>query len=372
MYVGGLGIITAGTIILLAIGRRITLADRVVLRESTGASSLASVASLGWRIALFATAVQLAISLILAIRFLDAFSFGEAIWQGLFLSVSSFNNAGFTILPGSSNLSAYQGDLFVLVPVGLGIVLGGVSFPVLLDVVKKRRFSRWSLDTRLVVLGTIGFSFLGVLVMILFELSNQATIGGLSGFDKVSNILFQSVTSRTSGFSTIDFGSAHEGTSFIFMVLMFVGGAAGSTAGGVKVNAMMVLIVVALASIRGRRNPEIFKREIPFPLIARALALLAVALGILIILIVGLAITESSSLESGTFSFLDLLFEAVSAFGTNGLSRGITGSLTDTGQLLLIVAMYVGRLGPLTIALGLALRERRAIYRFTKERVRIG
>ena len=160
--------------------------------------------------------------------------------------------------------------------------------------------------------------------------------------------------------------------SVVFMVLMLIGGVSGSTAGGIKINTLMVLALAGYASVKGRPRAEAFKREIPYSQIARALAVVLLAVFVLFIIVLGLARTEDANIRSNTFTFLDLLFEAVSAFGTTGLSRGITADLTQPGQLLLITAMYLGRLGPLTIAAGLALKERRAVYRFASERVRIG
>jgi trk system potassium uptake protein TrkH len=151
-----------------------------------------------------------------------------------------------------------------------------------------------------------------------------------------------------------------------------VGGASGSTAGGIKINTMMVLAIAAYASVRGRPRPEAFKRELPYAQVARAMAIVVLALVVLMALVMALALTEGAKLEAGTFEFLDVLFEATSAFGTTGLSRGITSELSDPGRVVLTIGMYLGRLGPLTIALGLALRERRAVYRFAEERVRIG
>ena len=372
MFLGGLGIMSAGVVALVALGRRITLSERVVLRETVGANSLGEVTRIGRNVALFAIGLQLVGFLVIFLRFLWVFPLGEAARQGLFLTVSAFNNAGFNILPGSASLAGHQRDAFLLAVVAGLIVLGSISLPVVRDVALRRRRSRWSLDTQLVVLGTLGLWLFGGLMMLLFELRNPDTLGGLPVFDQVTNAGFQAIASRTAGFSTIDFGATRPGTDFLFMLLMFVGGAAGSTAGGIKVNTMMVLLVASIASIRGRSRPEAFRRELPYAQVARAAAVVLLAMLALLAIVIALGVTELNNIERGRFGFLDLLFEAVSAFGTVGLSRGITSALTDPGQVIVALAMYVGRLGPLTIALGLALRERRAIYRYAQERVRIG
>ncbi len=371
MFMGGLGIMTAGTLLLVAIGRRLTLGDRLVLRESMGTSGLGGVTRLGRQIILFAVGAQLIGFLVLLVRLL-ADSLEGAPWHALFLSVSAFNNAGFNILPDSDSLIGYRTDMVVIGVVGLLIVFGSISLPLLLDLWRHRRVSRWTLDTRLVLLGMALLWVLGIAVMLIFERTNPGTLGPLGVGDQIANVVFQSVASRTSGFNTIDFSLTRPGTDAVFMLLMFVGGASGSTAGGIKVNTLMVLVVAGYASVRGRPRVEAFRRELPFAQVARALAIVLLAIAVLIGVVIGLAVTEAHKLEAGDFGFLDLLFEGVSALGTTGLSRGITANLTDPGHVVLIIAMYLGRLGPLTIALGLALRERRAVYRYAEERVRIG
>ena len=372
MYMGGLGIMTAGAALLLAIGRRITLADRLLMRESLGATSIGAITRVLRLVFVLATAIQLVGFLVLFFRFLALFPVGEAAWQALYHSISGFNNAGFVILPDSASLSAYQRDHLVLATIGILIVLGSLSFSVVIELARRRRFSRWSLDTRLVVLGTLALWLLGGIAMFIFEFGNRETLGALPLGDRLGNAVFQSVASRTAGFSSIDFGAARSASNFLYMVMMFIGGASASTAGGIKINTAMVLVVAALASIRGRSRAEAFHRELAYSQVARAMAVVLVALGVVFALAVGLLLTEGQKLTEGVFQTTDVLFEVLSGFGTVGLSTGITAELSQPGQCLLTLAMYVGRLGPLTIALGLTLRERRAVYRFAQEGVRIG
>ena len=372
MYLGGLGILTAGTVLLIAVGRRITLVDRLMLRESLGVTSMGGVIGVVRLVFILATAIQLVGFLVLFFRFLDIFSAGRAAWLALFHSISAFNNAGFYIFRDSASLSAFRSDYLVLFVIGILVVLGALSFSVIIELARHRRPNRWSLDTRMVVLGT-GFLWLvGGIIMFFFEYRNGETLGDLSLGGQVTNSLFQSVSSRTAGFSTVDFGATQPHTNLHYLLQMFVGGASASTAGGIKVNTAMVLVVAVLAAVRGRSHAEMNKRELPYAQVVRAMAVVALAMGILFAVVISLAITEHSRLEAGSFVLMDLMFEAVSAFATTGLSTGITGELTKPGQYILVAAMYIGRLGPLTIALGLALRERRAIYRFAQERVRIG
>ena len=372
MIVGGLGIMTAGLVIVMAIGRRITLNQRLIVRDTMGGASLGSMLTLGRYVVIFALSAQ-------AVGFLALFAklgidhpLQTAAWRSLFHSASAFNNAGFNIFPDSASLVAFDSDPAMLAITGALVVVGALSFPVVAELYRRQRPRRWTLDTRLVIVGTLGMWAIGAVALALFELTNDATLGGMSTVDKISNGVFQAVTSRTAGFSSINFDETRSGTDFLYAALMFVGGASGSVAGGIKVNTFMVLVFAGLASVAGRERTEVFKRELPVTQVTRALAVFLLAAAGLSVFIVALAFTEASSLNSGAFTFMDVLFEAVSAFGTTGLSRGITPDLSDPGRIVVVLVMYVGRLGPLTIALGMALRERRAVYRFAQERVRIG
>jgi trk system potassium uptake protein TrkH len=372
MFMGGLGIMTAGLVVLVAIGRRITLNQRLVVRDSMGAASLGGVVKLGRYVILFALAVQGVGFVVLFLRLLFQYSAPKAAWHSLFHSVSAFNNAGFTIFEDSDSLSRFDEDPLTLAILGVLIVLGSISFPVVAELMKRVRPNRWSLDTRLVILGTVGLWVLGAASMLLFEIGNPSTLGNEPFGSQITNASFQAITARTAGFSTIDFSATRPGNDFLFMLLMFIGGASGSAAGGIKVNTAMVLLAASLASINGRPRAEVLKRELAYAQVSRALALLLLATTALFFIAVALAVTEVHQIEQGKFTFLDVLFESASAFGTSGLSRGITSLLTEPGKIVVTLAMIAGRLGPLTIALGLALHERRAIYRFAEERVRIG
>ena len=372
MFLGGLGIMTSGLVILTALGRRITLNQRLVVREAMGGATLGSVLTLGRYVLIFAVGVQAVGFILLFARFLSYYPVGTAAWFGLFHSVSAFNNAGFDVFTDSSSLSRFTSDPLTLGMIGALIILGGLSFPVVAELARRHRPNRWSLDTRLVVVGTLVLWGVGGISMFLFELRNPATLGSMPLGDQLSNAAFQAVTARTAGFSSINFGETRPGNDFLFMLLMFVGGASGSTAGGIKINTAMVLLVAGLASVKGRPYTEIFGRELPQTQVIRALAVVLLATAALFCIVVALAVTEIHSFETSRFGFIDVLFEATSAFGTTGLSTGITGILTDPGKMVITVGMYLGRLGPLTIALGLALRERRAVYRYAHETVRIG
>lgn len=372
MFTGGLGIMSAGLVMLAAGGRRITLNQRLLVRETLGGAALGSAFRLVRYILIFAVAAQALGFALLFARLIFSYPAPQALWQSLFHSVSAFNNAGFTIFPDSESLAAFRSDPALLAIIGGGVILGALSFSVVNEVARRKGVSRWTLDTRLVVIGTLGLWGVGALTMLAFEAGNPATLGGMTLLDRIVNGAFQATTARTAGFSSIDFGQAEAGSSFLFMIMMFVGGASGSVAGGIKINTVMVIIVATLAVAGGRPRAEFDRREIPRLQVARALALLVLgALGVSLF-VAALAWSERGSIGAGDFAFVAVMFEAVSAFGTVGLSHGITPDLSTPGKIIVTLAMYVGRLGPLTIALGLAMRERRAVYRYAEERVRIG
>ena len=228
MLMGGLGIMSAGVVVLAVLGRRVTLNQRLLVRETLGGEALGSAVRLVRYIICFALGAQLVTFLLLFVRLVFKYPAIEAFWQSLFHSISAFNNAGFTIFPDSHSLSAFQSDPAVLWTIGLSILLGAMSYPVMNELARRKGFSRWTLDTRLVVLGTLGLWATGAdHTVLLFEVTNPLTLGGMSLGDKISNGAFQAFTSRTAGFSSVDFGHVEAGTSYLYMMMMFVAGRPG-------------------------------------------------------------------------------------------------------------------------------------------------
>lgn len=365
VLVGGLGFMTLATFFLILMGQRITLAERLIMRDTIGADRLGGLVRLTRNVVLLALVIYTLGALALFFRFSAQFPRPVAVWQAVFHSVSAFNNAGFSILPGSSSLSRFMGDFSLLGTMALLIILGGISYSVLVDLFRERRFSRLSLDTRMVISASLFLWLLGALVIFVSEYASNPTLGGLSLEEKGFYALFHSINARTAGFTTLDFNSTQEHTNLFLLSLMFVGGAAGSTAGGIKVNTFAVIVAAVLSSVRGRLQVEAFGREIPHFQVHRALTVAVLALSVIFAMALLLTLTEG-------MPFLNLLFETFSAFATVGYSTGITPALSVWGKVIIIFTMFIGRLGPLTLALALAPREERAVYRFAQERVRIG
>lgn len=368
IQIGGLGFMTGSTLLLFVlVGRRTGLRDRILVQASTGVPQLGEVTTLLRRIAAFTIVTELTGAVILAMVFAgEGLGWGQAAWWGVFHSVSAFNNAGFDLTGGFRSITAYATNPVLLASIGLLIVLGGLGFAIVGDAVTKGRWGRFALETKIVLLTTVVLLVVGALTTALFEWSNPATLGSLPEDHRAINALFQSITYRTAGFAAIDPGGLTEAGLFVGMALMFIGAASGSTGGGIKVNTFSVLLASIISTARGRRSTEVFGRRIPDVIVFRALsvALLAVAI------VFGVALLLE--ILAPTQSFHDVLFEAVSAFGTVGLTTGITPAMPDAAQLVLVGGMFVGRLGPLTLVLALAARSRSSSVRAASESMRIG
>jgi len=367
IQIGGLGFMASATLLLLLFGRRIGLKERWLIGQSMGLDRLGGMVRLVRRLILFTLAVEAIGALILYIRFSVDNPAGTAGWKAVFHAVSAFNNAGFDIMANSfHSLESYQTDTAVMLTHAALIIIGGISFVVVADVFRIRSFGRLLLDTKIVLVTTLGLLILGTIVILLTEYSNADTLGPLSLPYKMLNAFFHSVTPRTAGFATINVGSMADYSLFFTIVLMFIGGAAGSTAGGIKVNTFGMLTATIWSSIRGKEHAGAFGREFASQLISRALTLVMLSIGLLALVVFVLTITDEQ------FGFLNLLFETVSAFGTVGLSTGITPELSVAGRLIITAVMFIGRLGPLVLALALAQRQRPSIYRYPQDEVRIG
>lgn len=366
ILIGGLGFMTLATFLIIVIGQRITLPERMLIRDTMGMDRLGGLAKLTKTIVVSVMIIYSIGTLFFFWRFLSFLPPEEALWQAVFHAVSGFNNAGFTILPDSVSLDRFAFDLPVLIFMLILITLGSIGWTVMVNVYRHRRFSRFTLDTKLVLTLTLVLWILGALVMFFGEFSNDAVFGGFDPAWKGFHSLFHSISGRTAGFSAVDFNQATDLHNLVFAGLMFIGGAAGSTAGGIKVGTFAVIIIAVISSVRGRDQAEAFGREIPSVQVSRAMSI--AVLGITMVFLFSLILTFTEP----DVSFLPMLFDTVSAFATTGLSSGVTENLSTTGSTLFILAMFAGRLGPLTLALALAPKEKTVLYRFAQERVRIG
>lgn len=363
--VGGLGFMTLATFFLIMLGQRITLQERLLMRETLAVSQLGGLVRLVRNVVLMVTGVYLVGAALLLIRLVEHYPILDAVWYALFHAVSAFNNAGFAILPDTQSVAAFASDISFLTLMMVLMALGGISYTVIVDIVRHRRFSRLTLDSQLVLVTSLLLWLTGFTVFFIGEFANPDTLGPLGLPNAVVNSFFHSVSARTAGFSTVDFGATRDYTNLFVGFLMFVGGASGSVAGGIKVNTFAVIMVAVWASIKGRARVEAYRREIPLDQVQRALTVATLSVVVVFVTAMLLTFTEP-------FDFNRIVFETLSAFGTAGLSTGITPGLSEAGRYILVALMYVGRLGPLTLALALAPRQERTLYRFAEERVKIG
>ncbi|MBE5951445.1 MAG: potassium transporter KtrB [Lachnospiraceae bacterium] len=355
MQLGGLGVVTFTTILLLVLGKRIKLSDRLLIQDAYNLNSVAGVVDLTKRIIKGTILVEALGALCYSFVFIPQFGIGEGMWKSVFHAVSAFCNAGLdTVSP--DGFLIYRTNVIVNMTTMLLIILGGIGFPVWFDVVRvvklviKREiqvrdaFKKTMLYTKLAITITPVLIIVGAGLVFAFEYQNPATLGNLTIGQKVMASFFESVTLRTAGFQTIPQENLTEASNLLALLLMFIGGSPSGTAGGVKTVTIAVLVLSTIATVRGEHEVTAFHRKITDNFVRRAAAVVSISFGVLVLICTILTVTESAE-------FTDILFESVSAIATVGLTRGLTPNLTMAGKITIIVAMYLGRLGPITMAL---------------------
>lgn len=348
IQVGGLGLMTFAALLLSMLGMRIGMPQRMVLRDEMGQTSLSDLAVLVRVVIMVAFAAEALGTAALMTVFVPEFGWSAGFWQALFHAISAFNNAGFSLF--SDSLSGYVADPVVNVSITVLFIIGGIGFVVLADINRKRGWRGLSLHSKLMLVGTLVLILWAWLMFGLMEWRNPATLGGLDSFGaKIWASWFQAVTPRTAGFNTLDYAAVHDSTALMTITLMLVGGGPASTAGGIKVTTLIVLVLATLAFFRRQERLHIFGRSLGLSEISKALALTVLSLFLVLTGLFVMSLTWRGD-------FLDLLFEVTSAFGTVGLSQGATGELDTMGRLIIIVIMFLGRLGPLTLGFFLATR----------------
>ena len=362
---GGFGFMTSSILLFMLLGQRIRLRQRVLMREAMNMSGMGSIVTITRNIAIWTVAVQALGVLALSLYFAQTYDSLDAFWMGLFHGVSAFNNAGFDLMGGFTSLTTFRKEELFLLVIGALVVCGSTGYMVFEDIARSRRWLRLSLETKLIVIVTGALWLIGGLAFFWRERGNPLTLAGEVWHVQLVDTFFHSVAARTAGFVTLPIGNMTEDTTFLTMVLMFIGGAPASTAGGIKVTTFAVLVVTILAVMRGRWRTTIMQRRIPERVVLRALAIISLASVLLIAVSWLLADFEP-------FSFIAVIFEAASALGTVGMSYGITPQLQDASRVVLIAAMFVGRLGPLTLVLLLAQKTQRDHLEYPSETVRVG
>ena len=366
IQVGGLGTMTLASLLGLAISRRLGLRARVTAAAETKAVGLGDVRGVVLGVAHTSLVVEAAVAVVLGLRFWAAYdvSPGRAAYLGVFHSVSAFNNAGFALWPDS--LVRFATDPWICLPIAASVIVGGIGFPVILELRKRLRTPRaWSMHTKMTLWATGVLLVLGTVVITANEWRNPATLGQLDTPGRLLAGFFQAVMPRTAGFNSVDTGAMYEGSLLVTVVLMFIGGGSAGTAGGIKVTTFVLLFFVIWAEVRGERDVQAFERRIGERVVRQALTVALLSVGLVVAATVVLV-------EITRMSTHLVLFEVVSAFATVGLSTGITADVGTAGHLVLVLLMFVGRLGPITLVSALALRERQRLYHHPEGRPLIG
>ncbi|WP_316859071.1 TrkH family potassium uptake protein [uncultured Cohaesibacter sp.] len=352
IQLGGLGLMTFAVLILTMLGLPLGFSPNLYLREDlnqTSATDLLALTKIILRLVLFCELVG---AVLLALVFVPDFGWWQGAWAALFHAISAFNNAGFSLF--SDSLSRWVSDPIITITVPLLFIVGGLGFTVISDLWKTREWRRFSLHTKLMLVGTLLLLVTSTFAIAALEWNNPATLGGLDWMGKLGASWFQAASTRTAGFNSIDIGGLEDSTSLIFIILMIIGAGSTSTGGGIKVTTFIVLVAATFTFFRRQTEVDLFGRRIGAEQVMKVLALTMVTLALILVsLFVMLLFHEGE--------FLDLVFETVSAFGTVGLSRGVTGEFDDIGRVVIMLIMFVGRVGPLTIGFMLAAQRQKRI-----------
>ena len=363
---GGLGFMSAAAMMFFLVGKKLGLRQRMLVAQALSLEDMESVVRIQKLVIGGSLAIQGVGALILLLRFWPEFGFAAALKYGLFHSISAFCNAGFDIFGNNNSVMSFNQDPVVMVTLMLLVTVGGLGFFVWEEVLRVRSFKKCSVYTKLVLVTSLTLTLLGTVVTLLLEWNNPATLGNMSWGGKILNSLFQSVTLRTAGFAAIDQALLTEGSKGFSVVLMLIGGSSGSTAGGIKTVTFMVLLLFIGARIRGRESVNVFKRRIPEKKVLDAMTIIGIVTGLCM---AGAVVIAASS----PVGFADSLYESASALGTVGLTAGVTPFLSLTGRLIIIVFMYFGRVGVLTLSMGFLLGDRaRQRYQYAETNLLIG
>lgn len=348
IQLGGLGLMTFAVLVWSALGRPLGITQGVYLREDLNQTSYVQLTRLVRTIFRVVIIAELAGAMLLCLSFMPAHGLAAGLWHAIFHSISAFNNAGFsTFSPG---LTIYATDPIVNTVIPALFITGGIGYVVVSDIYRRPFWRGWSLHTRLMIIGTAVLILLGVGITAVLEWNNPRTLGQFdSTTARLAVAWFQGVTTRTAGFNTTDISGLHDSTSLFYMALMIIGGGPTSTAGGLKVTTVVVMVLATIAFLRRRTDIWAFGRSIPLGDVLKAMALISIASAVIFTAVFVMLISHDGE-------FIDIAFEVASAFGTTGLSRGYTTELTDFGRIVIMVVMFLGRVGPLTLGFFLATR----------------
>lgn len=367
IQLGGLGVLTVSSMVILSISRKMGYYTKKIVSEDINYNILTEIPRYLKNVSIVVFGIEFVGAVLLFFEFSKKLPFIQAVGYSIFHSVSAFCNAGFALF--SNNMENYTGNILINFVITSLIILGGLGFAAILDVynvIKKTR-RKLSTSTHLAIAMTIFLICFGAIMTFILEYSNKGTIGNLSLHDKLLSSYFQSVTLRTAGFQTVDLATLTTPTIIIYLFLMFIGASPGSTGGDLKTTTLGILLLGVMNAITGREDIEYRRRRLSWQTFNKACAILMLSLFYLFVMIIIMSIFDSSK------GFLPLLFELISAFGTVGLSMGVTAKLSIISKLIIILTMYIGRVGPLTIMYALSKKKyREGKYKYPEETILIG
>ena len=363
IQMGGLGFMTLATIVALLVGKKITLKERLVIKEQLNQETMSGLVKLTKYVILSTFLIEGIGALLLSTRFIPLYGVVKGIWFSVFHSISSFCNAGFDLLGDS--IVPFVGDYIINLTICALIIMGGLGFTVYIDISRNRKFSRLQLHTKLVLIITSFLLIVGTIVFFILENGNPLTLQKLSFSEKLLASFFQSVVPRTAGYYSVNFAGLYDTSIFLMIILMFIGGSPGSMAGGIKTTTFGALALTTISVVRGDKDVVAFKKRISYDIINKSLAIIMV--GLLLVGMVSFILTITEEAD-----FLDLLFETTSAFATVGLTTGVTPDLSDFGKVILSLTMYTGRVGPLTMAFAFSRKHIHAKYKYSEGNIIVG
>jgi len=363
---GGLGFMSITIFIAVLLGKKITLKDRLIMQEAMNAFNIQGLVKMVKYVLTFTLSVQICGAVLLATQFIPQFGWKTGVFFGVFHSVSAFCNAGFDLFGNYASLVSYSSNSVVLLTISGLIIIGGLGFTVSLEIFNYRKARRFSTHSKMVIFITLVLIIFGTIFIFLVEYRNVETLANMTFRDKVLNAFFASVTPRTAGFNSISTEGMTMAGKLMTIILMFIGGASGSTAGGLKVTTFGVLVFTLISSLKGREDTEAFGRKFSKESVYKALTLLSIAMLLVITVTTILTITEPDKL------FINLLYEATSAFGTVGLTAGVTQSIGSISKVVLIITMYLGRVGALTVILAVINKKKKNGIKYPEAKILIG
>lgn len=366
IQIGGLGFMSITAFVAMLLGKKITLKDRLYIQESMNAFEIQGIAKMVKYVVKFTFSVELIGAVLLSFKFIPEYGLRKGIGFSLFHSISAFCNAGFDIIGDGNSMVSQSNSVLLLMVLSLLIIVGGLGFSVIIELWNYKKVKRLSVHSKIVLSITGGLIVVGAIFIFLLEYKNPETMANMTFIEKITNSVFTSVSPRTAGFNSVPLDKLTNASVLMTIFLMFIGGSPGSTAGGIKTTTFGMVALTLVNVIKGRQDTEVFGRRFSKETIYKSFALFMIGTSIVIIVTMILSITEYG------MDFLSVLFEATSAFGTAGLTLGITSSLSVIGKIVIIIGMYIGRVGPLTVALALTHRQKKQGYKYPEGKILIG